>query len=213
MGKFFNLVLKILGGFGSKSAPSANITAVLRSGYDADKPILRTDDRQLSDHFFLSELTHTDNPGFQAANRTLSDNQIQKLIKLARHGEAIRSICGGPVRVHSAYRCPELNGATNGSSSTSQHPRCEAMDLDVPGQSVDETFQRLYVAAKAGRFQFGQLILEEAHRGYQVARWVHCSEIGTLTPAKVGQVLRMKDGAYELLDQIKFEQIGVDGLA
>lgn len=215
MGKFFKILFGLLGGGGSKAAPSASITEVLRSGYDADKPILRTEDRKLSDNFFLSELTHTDNAALQEVNRTLSDNQVQKLGKLARHGEAIRSICGGSVRVHSGYRSDALNSTTAGSSSTSQHPKCEALDFDIIGQSLDDSFQRLYAAAKAGRFQFGQLIIEEATRSYGVARWLHCSIRGSLSHEKIGEVLKMQAGSdgiphYIFVDKIKF--IDVNGI-
>lgn len=175
------------------------------------------EDQKLSDHFGLFELTITSNAALQDANRDLTDDQVAKLKALADHCEAMRALCGGTaLRVHSGYRSPALNGATLGSSSTSQHPRCEAVDLDVPGQTIEDTFNTLLTAARAGNFKFGQLIIEEADRGYKdengqevVARWVHCSVIGTLDTAKVGQVLKMQAGpngkpVYTLIDQIKF---------
>ena len=165
---------------------------------------------KLSDHFSLFELTVTSNAALQAANREITDDQIAKLKALAAHGEEIRTICGGkPVNIHSGYRSPALNGATTGSSSTSQHPRCEALDLSVVGQDVSVTFGLLLVAAKAGKFRFGQLILEIADRGYAKVEWIHCSVIGTLDPAKVGQVLKMTAGQdgkphYDLVTRLTF---------
>ena len=166
-------------------------------------------DMQLSPHFSLYELTATANASLQEENRTLTDDQVAKLIVLAQQGEKIRAIVAMPVIVHSGYRCDALNGVIPGSSSTSQHPRCEALDLAVQGQSVDDTFNALLAAAKAGQFTFGQLIIEEAVRSYGVVRWVHCSVIGTLDPSKVGQVMTMNAGAdgvthYVMVDKLDF---------
>lgn len=168
-----------------------------------------TGDQKLSENFSLYELTATSNEALQAKNRELVGDQFQKLIVLAYHCEAIRRICGAPVKIHSGYRSEALNGATHGSSSTSQHPRCEAVDFDVPGQELGETFRLLHEAARAGKFRFGQLILESAVRPYGTANWVHCSVEGTLDRAKVGQVMKMvagQDGKqhYELIEKMDF---------
>lgn len=176
-----------------------------------DKPLLRKDE-MLSVHFSLFELTATSNTSLQAQNRTLTNNQMDKLIILANHAEVIREICGAAVKIHSGYRSSLLNGVTLGSSSTSQHPKCEALDLDVKGQSVEDTFNKLLAAARAKKFRFGQLILEKAERSCGVAMWVHCSVVGTLAPEKVGQVLRMDAGIdgkpkYTLIDHLKFPEL------
>lgn len=176
-------------------------------------------DMKLSAHFSLYELTATSNAALQAKNRELTTAQMQNLVTLAYHCEAIREICGGlSVRVHSGYRSQDLNGATKGASSTSQHPRCEAVDFDVAAQSLEESFGLLLSAARMGRFRFGQLILEQADRGYKdadgkpsIARWLHCSVIGTLSPEKIGQVLRMTAGMdgkqhYELIGKLTFKE-------
>jgi len=166
-------------------------------------------DMQLSPHFSLYELTATANASLQEENRTLTDDQVAKLVLLAQQGEKIRAIVNLPVIVHSGYRCDALNGVIPGSSSTSQHPRCEALDLAIQGQTIDDTFNALLTAAKAGSFTFGQLIIEEAVRSYGVVRWVHCSTIGTLSAEKVGQVMQMQAGAdgvphYVLVDKLDF---------
>lgn len=167
---------------------------------------------KLSEHFSLFELTTTSNAALQAKNRELTTEQVQKLVTLAYHCETIRSLCAGrAMKIHSGYRSADLNGATHGSASTSQHPRCEAVDFDVPGQDLGETFRLLHEAARAGKFQFGQLILEIAARPYGSAAWVHCSVVGTLAPAKVGQVMRMNAGPdgkphYELVEKLEFKE-------
>lgn len=169
-----------------------------------------TSDMKLTEHFSLYELTSTSNEALQAKNRELTGEQVQKLVALAHHCEAIRRICGdGPLKIHSGYRSDALNGATHGSSSTSQHPRCEAVDFDVPGQDLGETFRLIHEAARAGKFRFGQLILEQAARPYGTVTWVHCSVEGTLDPMKIGQVMKMvagQDGKphYELVEKMDF---------
>jgi len=163
-------------------------------------PIYRPDE-PLTPHFSLYELTATSNAALQEANRTLDDDQVLKLGALASFLETLRGVVNRPIRVHSGYRAAPLNAATLGSSSTSQHPRCEAADFDVPGQSVEDTFTALLAAARAGQFKFGQLILEYADRGYKnddgseaLVKWVHASLVGTLNPDHVGQVLKMQAG-------------------
>lgn len=167
------------------------------------------EDLQLSEHFSLFELTQTNSLALQERNRILSNSQVAKLKVLAEHAEEIRRIVGKPVRVHSGYRSPDLNSSISGSSLTSQHPRCEAIDFTVAGRSVEESFNLILAAARSKNFKFGQLILERAARSYGVVSWVHCSVVGTLAASKVGQVLKMEAGDdgkphYILIDQIKF---------
>lgn len=207
------IIRLILGLFRSETInPAATVSLTLSSGYSADKCIPRVADLQLTDHFSLWELTVTLNASLQAENRNLSDYQVQKLTRLARFAEGIRKICGDlPVRIHSGYRSPALNGATLGSSKTSQHPICEAIDFDISGQSLDETFTKLRAEAVAGRLIFGQLIREMANRGNSIAEWVHISiSSNNIAPEKIGQVLVMKAGEdgiphYELVEKITFE--------
>ena len=171
-------------------------------------------DKQLSPHFGLYELTQTSNPALQEQNRAISCEQIDKLSRLAVWLELLRDVVG-PMRVHSGYRCDAVNGATSGSSSTSQHPRCEAIDFDCPGQAVEMTHRTLWQSAKEGRFRFGQLIVEACDRGYKnpdgsesISRWVHISIPGTLEPEKCGTVESANWDAeqgkfiYTLLDKI-----------
>lgn len=151
---------------------------------------------RLTSHFTLYELTVTSRPELQELNRQLTPEQIRKLGTLALFAEDIRAVCGDkPMRIHSGYRTWTLNGQTPGSSRTSQHPLCEAIDFDAPDLSIEETFGTLLMAARTGDFSFGQLILERAQRPYGAASWIHASVRGSLPPEKVGQVLRMNSGA------------------
>lgn len=177
---------------------------------DDNKEVSRKDVK-LSEHFSLFELTATSTQKLQDVNRILSNNQIKKLEVLANHCEAIREICGGTVIIHSGYRSVLLNGVTSGSSTTSQHPKCEAVDFHISGQSVEMAFEKLLNAARSQKFKFGQLIIERASRGFDTVQWVHCSVIGSLDPTKVGQVMKMvagQDGVphYIFIDQLKFSE-------
>lgn len=170
------------------------------------------EDAQLTANFRLFELTRAADPALQDLNRDLADDQMAKLLALAYHCENIRHLRGDrPMRVHSGYRTVAVNAATQGSSPTSQHPKCEAVDFDIPGEGPEDTFLALYGHAREGRLRFGQLIFEAAPRDYGVVQWIHCSLVGTLNPAHVGQVLRAnwnkEEGKfdYELVAQLKFE--------
>jgi hypothetical protein len=162
------------------------------------------ENQDLSMHFSLYELTRTDNAALQAKNREVSDEQIGKLTQLAGWLEGGPRDVVGAMHAHSGYRCDELNGSLPGHSTTSQHVKCEALDFDHPGEEVDITFKKLWDAAKARKFRFGQIILEkDLTTG---AKWVHISCVGTLNPDHVGQVMTMtksKEGRkYEILERI-----------
>ena len=162
--------------------------------------------RQLTDHFSLDEMTHTDRGEFLLKNRQVSEDQINKLSEVAKLCEQVRSILNCSMHVHSAYRCPELNAAV-GSSGRSQHMLCEATDFDRGGQdytaeALDQDFKTIIAAARSGQIKFGQLICESANRytknGTAVSRWLHISLGAPWRPAeRCGQVLIMKNGVYE----------------
>jgi hypothetical protein len=74
-------------------------------------------------------------------------------------------------------------------------------------ESIEAAFQKVLAAAKAGQIKFGQLIVEQAQRGYSKSIWVHVS-IGRpyRDPARCGEVMRMveKDGkpVYTRVEQL-----------
>jgi len=74
----------------------------------------------------------------------------------------------GRVQINSGFRCQELN-ARLGSSSTSQHTRGEAVDIEVPLIGNDGLFNYIFT-----KLPFDQLIRE--HPGKQLCSgWVHVS--------------------------------------
>lgn len=179
----------------------------------AAEPSVRPDGK-LTDHFSLNELTVTNNAALQAKNRVLTEEQKAKLKKVAGLLESVREVIG-PVDVHSGYRCPELNGATPGSSNKSQHMLCEAADCSPAGPDTEETveaaFKKLVEAAKAGKFRFGQLIVESAKRDYGRVYWIHISLGAPFRVAgRCGEVMRAAPDAagkmvYSLIEKVPQE--------
>ena len=124
---------------------------------------------KLSPHFTLEEMIKS-----QAGDRAGIDNMPSPACR-----EALRALCVnvlepirerfGPVVVTSGYRGPELNRIV-GSSSSSQHPKGEAGDIEVPGTSNRDL--ALWIEM---HLDFDQLILECYKPGVPNSGWVHVS--------------------------------------
>ena len=86
--------------------------------------------------------------------------------------EPLREWVGGPIRINSFYRGPELNKAIGG-SERSQHCKGEAVDIECPGTSN-------YTVAKfiEDNIDYDQLILEFYTPGIPDSGWVHVSYVG-----------------------------------
>ncbi|VXC90759.1 D-Ala-D-Ala carboxypeptidase family metallohydrolase [Sphingomonas sp. 8AM] len=126
---------------------------------------------KLSPHFTLAEMTAS-----ATAARIGDSNQPQ----LAAHVDALKLLClkvlepvrahfGRPVRINSGFRSAKTNAAV-GSSSTSQHRRGEAADIEIDGVSNADL-----AAWIAGHVEFDQLILEAHRAGDPNSGWVHVS--------------------------------------
>ena len=129
---------------------------------------------QLSDHFTLEELTHTD-------HRTLDNtpteqekciidgkevlvNAVANLPRLAAFLEEVKKVLGGkPIMVNSAFRSKAVNDAV-GSKDSSQHRVGCAADIRVPNMTPDEVV-RAIIASEIG---YDQIIRE-------FDRWTHIS--------------------------------------
>jgi zinc D-Ala-D-Ala carboxypeptidase len=152
------------------------------------------DDIQLTEHFSLFELTHTDHATLQSANRDFGYEHRDKLQALASAVlEPIRAIAG-PVRVHCAARCQALNEAVGGVAN-SQHLLCEAADISGGGCVQPQDYEDFFANCKRAlqTMNFGQLIFED--KGGKL--WVHAS-LGTpyRAASRCRQILRMKEGKY-----------------
>jgi len=136
----------------------------------------------LSPHFTLAELIRSETAQRYQIDNTPDVAGIAKLRKVCETIlEPVRAHFGGPVIVNSGYRSVAVNKRVPGSSNTSQHTLCEAVDFEVPGHSNYEV-----AAWCKDHLTFGQLILEFYVPGNPSSGWVHCS-IPNAT--KRGQVL------------------------
>lgn len=121
----------------------------------------------ITDHFTLEELTHTQ---VRNLNNDPPDLQIQRLKAVAENVlEPVRHHFGAPVIVHSGYRSPAVNDAVGG-SKTSQHMKGEAVDFHVVG--VDFFTVARFITSS---IDFDQLILEFCDPSGFGKGWVHCS--------------------------------------
>ena len=116
---------------------------------------------QLSEHFTLEELTHTDHRQF---DNDPNASELANLIRLAALLEQVKTLLGNkPVMVNSAFRSKQVNDAV-GSKDTSQHRIGCAADIRVPGVTPDEVV-RAVIASGIG---YDQIIRE-------FDRWTHIS--------------------------------------
>ena len=115
----------------------------------------------LSTHFTLEELTHTDH---RELDNTPTQDEISNLQRLANFLEEVKTVLGGkPIMVNSAFRSKQVNDAV-GSKDTSQHRIGCAADIRVPSMTPDEVV-RAVIASGIG---YDQIIRE-------FDRWTHIS--------------------------------------
>jgi zinc D-Ala-D-Ala carboxypeptidase len=116
---------------------------------------------QLSRHFTLEELTHSDTAVAHHIDNTPTAEHLHNITTYLAPGlEQLREICGGlPVNVHDGYRGPKVNAIVGG-TPTSAHPFGYASDIDIPGQAPVETARLIAAAMKAGLVKIDQLIFE-----------------------------------------------------
>jgi hypothetical protein len=115
----------------------------------------------LTEHFTLEELTHTDHREF---DNTPNADELANLQRLALFLEEVKTVLEGrPIMVNSAFRSKQVNDAV-GSKDTSQHRIGCAADLRIPGMTPDEVVK----AVLASNLEFDQVIRE-------FDRWTHIS--------------------------------------
>ena len=129
----------------------------------------------LTPHFSLDELTHTDHREF---DNTPNDTELANLVRLADFLEQVKAVLGGkPIMINSAFRSKQVNDAV-GSKDTSQHRIGCAADIRVPGMTPDQVVKAI-IAAGIG---YDQVIRE-------FDRWTHISIPNTVATAPRKQAL------------------------
>ena len=115
----------------------------------------------LTEHFTLEELTHTDHREF---DNEPNEAELENIKRLAAFLEEVKTALGGrPIMVNSAFRSKQVNDAV-GSKDTSQHRVGCAADIRVPQVTPDEVVKTII----ASGLPFDQVIRE-------FDRWTHIS--------------------------------------
>jgi uncharacterized protein YcbK (DUF882 family) len=129
----------------------------------------------LTEHFTLEELTHTDH---RTLENTPNETEQANIQRLAEFLENLKTLLGGkPIMVNSAFRSKAVNDAV-GSKDTSQHRIGCAADIRVPGMTPDQVV-RAIIASDLG---FDQVIRE-------FDRWTHVSIPNQVTESPRKQAL------------------------
>ena len=84
----------------------------------------------ISKHISYKEGVYSNTATRRGIDNTPTDNHLHFMEIIAKEiFEPLRAYVGGPIKINSFYRCPELNKAIGG-SATSQHCKGQAMDID-----------------------------------------------------------------------------------
>jgi zinc D-Ala-D-Ala carboxypeptidase len=111
---------------------------------------------QLSPHFSLEEMTHSDVATRNGWDNTPDEATTVNLTRLAEFLERVKVLLDNkPIMINSAYRSKQVNDAV-GSKDTSQHRLGCAADIRVPGMTPDQVTK----AIKESDLPFDQVIRE-----------------------------------------------------
>ena len=125
---------------------------------------------KLTANFSLSELTRSQTATRKGIDNTPNAEQLANLTALCECVlQPVRNYFGMAVRISSGLRVPELNSAIGG-STTSDHCKGMAADIEVPG--VDNLALAEWVVKN---LEFRQVILEFYTPGIPDSGWVHVS--------------------------------------
>jgi len=131
----------------------------------------------LTEHFTLEELTHTDH---RELENTPNETELANIQRLAEFLEAVKTVLGGkPIMVNSAFRSKAVNDAV-GSKDSSQHRVGCAADIRVPSMTPDQVVR----AVIASDLPYDQVIRE-------FDRWTHISipNVAGAAPSKQALII------------------------
>jgi zinc D-Ala-D-Ala carboxypeptidase len=142
----------------------------------------------LTEHFFLSEVTHSDTASRLKIDNSLPPELVGAVIKTAVGMEKVRASLGNlPISISSWYRCLALNAAVR-SKPTSQHIKGEAVDFTCPSFGSPLQVCKHLMEFK-DLIRWDQLILEHT--------WVHISWNSIPSSSQRGEVLSLlSTGGY-----------------
>ena len=126
----------------------------------------------ISKHISYKEGVYSITATRRGIDNTPNNDQLLKMVSVAEEVfEPLRNYVGGPIKINSFFRCPELNTAIGGSSK-SQHCKGQAID-------IDDTFGRMTNAEMYNfikdNLEFDQIIWEFGDDDNP--DWVHVSYV------------------------------------
>lgn len=120
---------------------------------------------KLTEHFTLEELSTTNKKEFKAENIKYAGKFLDgKIQHLANFAEKVREIINSPMEITQGVRCPALNKAVGG-VSTSFHCKCEAIDF-VPRKII---VKKAFDLLRNSNLEFDELIYEIKDK----KEWIH----------------------------------------
>ena len=128
----------------------------------------------ISKHISYKEGVYSITAMRRGIDNTPNNDQLLKMVSVAEEVfEPLRSYVGGPIKINSFFRCPELNTAIGGSSK-SQHCKGQAID-------IDDTYGRMTNAEMYNfikdNLEFDQIIWEFGDDDNP--DWVHVSYVSS----------------------------------
>ncbi len=123
---------------------------------------------QLTPHFTLEELIHSDDAIKDGIDNTAPADVVEHLSVLATGLELVRTLLGNPLHINSGYRCPALNRIEHGVPD-SAHLSGYAADFVCPQVGIP---LELVHKIQTSDIKFDQLIQE--------GTWVHISFAPTM---------------------------------
>ena len=148
----------------------------------------------ISKHISYKEGVYSNTATRRGIDNTPGNEQLDNMELIANEiFEPLREWVGGPIKINSFFRCPELNTAIGGSKS-SQHMKGQAMDLD--DTFGYKTNAEMYHYIK-DNMDFDQLIWEFGDN--ENPNWIHVSYVTHRANRKKLTVAFKKNGrtAYE----------------
>ena len=128
----------------------------------------------ISKHISYKEGVYSITAIRKGIDNTPNNDQLLKMVSVAEEVfEPLRAYVGGPIKINSFFRCPELNTAIGGSSK-SQHCKGQAID-------IDDTYGRMTNAEMYNfikdNLEFDQIIWEFGDDNNP--DWVHVSYVSS----------------------------------
>ena len=126
----------------------------------------------ISEHISYKESVYSITATRRGINNIPDDEQLTNMELVAEEVfEPLREWVGGPIKINSFFRCPELNKAIGG-SKTSQHCKGQAIDIDDTYKVVANNDMYNYIK---NNLDFDQLIWEFGDN--KNPNWLHVSYV------------------------------------